>query len=260
MALWDWYDLSTFFIYWVDIEAATRPQNYVYHTSREKRGRERYAFVYVTRGCLRYSFAENSQPPIVVGANEMIHLPKGSVYRYTALADTDLKVVQYRVADGEIPSYLQTPGKISLPNAEKLIDNFFEPHHRRTVNHPFYYMSCLFRLLWKIDEYQNKIPAKYQRIRPALLELNNNPADNRPIEYYAELCGISAPSFFRLFKDYTDSTPIEYRNNLRLQLAQSKLRSGECTVSEVADMCGFSNLSYFTRLYKKQFGHTPKAE
>lgn len=260
MALWDWYDLSSFFVYWVDIEAATRPQNYVHHEPDRKKGRERYAFVYVARGCLRYSFTGSSQSCIVVGANEMIHLPRGSIYKYTALADTDVKVVQYRVADGEVPSYLQTPSKIPLPNAGKLIDNFFEPHHRRTVNHPFYYMSCLFRLLWKIDEYQNKIPAKYQRLRPALLDMDENLSDNQPIEYYAQLCNISAPTFYRLFKDYTGMSPIEYRNNLRLQLAQTKLRSGECTVSEVADLCGFSNLSYFTRLYKKQFGRTPKSE
>lgn len=55
-------------------------------------------------------------------------------------------------------------------------------------------------------------------------------------------------------------SPVKYRNDLRLHLAQTKLQSGEYTVSEAAELCGFSNLSYFTRLYKKQFGRLPKDE
>ena len=257
MALLDWFDISTFFIYHVDIEPAVRPKNYKF---QDIKGRDRFGFIYVARGCLRYSFINNAYPPIIIGENELIFIPRGMMYRYIALADSELKVVQFRVADGELPPYLTVPAKIPLPNAGKLIDNFFAPHKNRTVNHPFYYMSCLFRLLWHIDEYHNKIPAKYKRIKPALLELSERCESNQSVEYYADLCNMSAPTFYRLFKEYTKMSPIEYRNDLRLQLAQTKLQSGEYTVSETAELCGFSNLSYFTRLYKKQFGHTPKAE
>ena len=45
-----------------------------------------------------------------------------------------------------------------------------------------------------------------------------------------------------------------------LNSARSKLQSGEYNVSEAASLCGFTNLSFFIRLYKKKFGHTPKQE
>lgn len=257
MALLDWFDLSELFIYWVDIEVASRPKNYVFH---DHNGRERYAFIYVSRGCLRYSFDDENCPDTIVGEHELIYIPIRHTYRFITLEDADLRIVQFRIASGELPPYLSMPGKIPLPNAGKLIDNFFAPHKNRTINHPFYYMSCLFRLLWQIDEYQNKVPAKYKRIKPALLELNEKYDANQSINYYAELCNMSAPTFYRLFKEYTKMSPIEYRNTLRLQLAQTKLRSGEYTVSEAAELCGFSNLSYFARLYKKQFGRSPKNE
>lgn len=257
MALLDWFDISTLFIYWVDIETASRPKNYKFW---DHKGRERYGFIYVSRGCLHYSFDDKKYPDIAVGENELIFIPAGCTYQYIACEDTDLNAVQFRVADGELPPYLTIPDKIPLPNAGKLIENFFAPHKNRSINHPFYYMSCLFRLLWHIDEYQNRVPAKYKRIKPALLELNEKYHANRSIDYYADLCGMSAPTFYRLFKEYTQMSPIEYRNNLRLQHAQTMLRSGEYTVSETAALCGFSNLSYFTRLYKKQFGRSPKNE
>jgi AraC-like DNA-binding protein len=38
------------------------------------------------------------------------------------------------------------------------------------------------------------------------------------------------------------------------------LKSGEYNVSESATASGFSNLSLFTKLYKKKYGITPKKE
>jgi len=67
-------------------------------------------------------------------------------------------------------------------------------------------------------------------------------------------------NFRRLFRGYTGSSPIEYRNDLRLSSARAKLQSGEYNVTEAAESCGFSNLSFFIRLYKKKFGYTPKQE
>jgi AraC-like DNA-binding protein len=38
------------------------------------------------------------------------------------------------------------------------------------------------------------------------------------------------------------------------------LQSGEYNVSEAAFESGFTNLSFFIRLYKKKYGHTPKQD
>ena len=71
---------------------------------------------------------------------------------------------------------------------------------------------------------------------------------------------MSEVNFRRLFKEYTGKSPVEYRNDIRLKNAKIKLQSGEYNVSEAAYESGFSNLSFFIRLYKKKYGHTPKKE
>ena len=55
-------------------------------------------------------------------------------------------------------------------------------------------------------------------------------------------------------------SPIEYRNDIRLTNAKNKLQSGEYNVSEVSESVGFSNLSFFSKLYKRKYGYTPKDE
>lgn len=130
----------------------------------------------------------------------------------------------------------------------------------RTSSHPFYYVSCLYNLLWQIDESYSVIPAKYKKLRAALSEIAEYWYKNETVAYYAELCSMSEVNFRRLFKEYTGLSPIDYRNDIRLSNAKSKLKSGEYNVSEVAELCGFSNLSFFIRLYKEKYGYTPKKE
>jgi AraC-like DNA-binding protein len=136
------------------------------------------------------------------------------------------------------------------------MDAFFLP----VAGHPFYYLSCLYEFLRQVDENNSRLPAKYRRLQPALAELGAHPTRNEKIAYYAALCGMSEAGFRRLFGEYTGCSPVEYRNDLRLERARLLLQSGEYNVSEAAEAVGFTNLSFFIRLYKKKFGHTPKKE
>lgn len=112
--------------------------------------------------------------------------------------------------------------------------------------------------MWQIDESYFTMPKKYKKLQPALFEITEYPEKNHPILHYANLCNISEVGFRRSFKEFTGKSPIEYRNDIRLNNAKKQLESGQYTVAETAEACGFSNLSFFTRLYKRKFGHTPK--
>ena len=147
---------------------------------------------------------------------------------------------------------------IPLPNAGKLIDAFWRTQDSYAFSHPFYSLSCFYELMWQLDLSQSTIPSKYKKLRPALWELSANFTDNQPIGHYAALCGISEPTFRRLFREYMGQSPLDHRNDLRLHHARLKLQSGVYNVSETAELSGFSNLSFFIRLYKKKYGHTPK--
>ena len=242
----------------IDIQKVSRPKNYR-HSYRS--GRIKHGFIYTVSGRMLDIFHTGEKESITVCAGEMIFIPKGESYTGVYLEDdTELKIVQFDIADGEMPSYLTRPVKIDLPNVGDLIEEFFTPSKNRNSSHPFYYLSRLYELLWQIDESNSKIPNKYKNLKAALLEISENWQTSEPISHYAELCNMSEVNFRRLFKEYTGMSPIEYRNNIRLINAKNKLQSGEYNVSEAAELCGFSNLSFFIRLYKKKYGYTPKKE
>jgi len=64
----------------------------------------------------------------------------------------------------------------------------------------------------------------------------------------------------RVFRRETGVTPHRYLTNLRLQSAATMLRSvySNSSIAEIAQLCGFKNPLYFSRLFKKKYGVAPK--
>lgn len=58
------------------------------------------------------------------------------------------------------------------------------------------------------------------------------------------------------FKKYTGQTVIEYLHRYRSMKAIEYLSKG-ITVTETASLCGFENLSFFTKIFKRYMGRSP---
>lgn len=62
----------------------------------------------------------------------------------------------------------------------------------------------------------------------------------------------------RLFRQEMHTTPHKYLANLRLQTAADILRAGSSSITETARMCGYHDPLYFSRMFKKKFGVSPR--
>jgi len=64
----------------------------------------------------------------------------------------------------------------------------------------------------------------------------------------------------KLFKKEVGISPLEYMTNLRMKSAETLLTAmwtNEYTISEIAQMCGFEDALYFSRVFKKYYGCAP---
>lgn len=61
-----------------------------------------------------------------------------------------------------------------------------------------------------------------------------------------------------LFKAHLQSSPLQYVNKFRLEKSKKLLLNPLLTISEIAHECGFSSSSYFTELFHREIGTTPK--
>ena len=56
---------------------------------------------------------------------------------------------------------------------------------------------------------------------------------------------------------YLHNSPKSYLLNIKLQKSKELIRENQYTISEIADMLGFSSIHYFSRLFKKYFDLSP---
>lgn len=95
-------------------------------------------------------------------------------------------------------------------------------------------------------------------LKPALDEMNARYTQNGlTVCRLSELCGISETYFRRLFAAEFGISPKEYIIRRRIEYAKRLLSSGQFTVAETAEMCGYSEPCHFSREFKKRAGAPP---
>lgn len=73
----------------------------------------------------------------------------------------------------------------------------------------------------------------------------------------ARLCGMSYTYFKQLFKLKYSLTPIAYVTALRMEQASELISTGHYGIAAIAAQCGYSDVYYFSRAFKKYFGCPP---
>lgn len=75
----------------------------------------------------------------------------------------------------------------------------------------------------------------------------------------ADYVGINENYLCKLFKKETGSNFIDYINRMKLNKAKQLLKEGKYPVYLIAEMVGYNSESYFSRIFKKVEGMSPKA-
>ena len=96
-------------------------------------------------------------------------------------------------------------------------------------------------------------------IKSSLLYMENNFQKSVSLDEICQKEGLSKYYFCRMFKEAVGQSPIEYLNLLRINKAAELLKSGSYNVSEAAEMCGFNNINYFSKVFKKYKNTLPSS-
>ena len=91
----------------------------------------------------------------------------------------------------------------------------------------------------------------------AIQYFNDNYNMEINIENYAASRGMSVSWFIRSFKQYANTTPMQYIVSIRVTNAQMLLETTNYNVTEIGNIVGYDNPLYFSRIFKKQKGVSP---
>ena len=97
-----------------------------------------------------------------------------------------------------------------------------------------------------------------ERIEAAREQLVQRFASPHRLRRLARSVGMSTFQFARIFRQLSGFAPHQYLLNARYRAALHMLREG-ASVTDACFQSGFSNLSHFTREFKKRLGHCPSS-
>ncbi|WP_105615410.1 response regulator [Vallitalea okinawensis] len=107
--------------------------------------------------------------------------------------------------------------------------------------------------------YDDLFNTRYRpEIQNAIHYIHKHYQENITIKEAAEALHLSASHLMRLFKSEVSVTFNDYLTNYRIKLAEELLMRGEYKVYEVANKVGYYDVKYFSQVFKKRTGLTPR--
>jgi len=96
------------------------------------------------------------------------------------------------------------------------------------------------------------------RIKTMLKYVQEHVQEELTIASIAQSAAISESECLRCFHEMLGTTPIRYVRQLRIQRAAELLESTNLKIAEVGTLCGFQEMSYFSKTFRDATGCTPK--
>lgn len=218
-----------------------------------------YELLYYTQGEVYLHFGKKS---FHVKPGDLVYLPKGVQgveYSVTVKEKFSLYNVYFDCAE-EMP---REPFQIHSKSKE--IESLYEKMYRdwfaKRDGYHFKIMQRFYKVLELLHKEQlsYSTPTKIALLAPAeaYIALHYCDADFN-YKRLTEQTGLSYSYFKKLFFDKYGMTPVKYITHLRISRACELLETKMFSVTKVAELCGFDNVYYFSNVFKKSKGVSPK--
>ncbi len=97
----------------------------------------------------------------------------------------------------------------------------------------------------------------YESVNKVLDYINRNLSASIVLSDLADVAGISAFHFHRIFKAIMNESPGDYIQRLRLEKAAFKLQTTKLPLADIAEQTGYQSLAALSKAFKKRFYISP---
>ncbi len=197
---------------------------------------------------------------ITVGAGDLVYLPKGLKYGFVREYNATFLRFNFEIANSsEYPFFVR-----SYKNFPRLKELFLHMLHLESTK-PAGYESLQFCDAYKIisiiqtnDSAVYHSNRQYQKIENSVKYLESHFIDaDISTEKLAEMSKMSTRYYTTLFNSFFMCPPKKHINNLKIEHAKKLLLTTNALIHEISEECGFYDVYYFCKQFKKATDISP---
>lgn len=144
-----------------------------------------------------------------------------------------------------------------LSRMKQIEDQKDDTYQLSLVADSYHVLSLLYE---KAEEnYLNKMPENENiyLLNKMTSYIYNHYSEKISLKDIAEYGHVSTSKCSRMFNQYMNHSPIDFLNLYRLEVSSDLLRNTNESINNISMICGFDQQSYYTRMFKKEYGCTP---
>ena len=234
------------------------------------RGRVDFQLIFIAAGKAHFHFNNDEEETIVHAGHMVLYRPK-EPQKYEYYAKDKPEVYWVHFTGNNVTNLLRSYG---LTNDKMVFhcgsSSEYQYLFRAMINE---LQMCQDSYSEMLEMYLRQIFIKLQRyfnnsiridnsrtaetIDMAIAYFNEHYSESISIEEYAEKNHVSTSWFIRNFKLYVGSTPMQFILQKRICNAEALLLNTEYNINEIAQIVGYDNALYFSRMFKKIKGISP---
>lgn len=232
------------------------------------RGRLDYQLLYIAAGKAHFHFDDKEQ--VVTAGHMVLYRPK-EPQKYEYYGEDQTEVYWVHFTGGNVKNILRSYGLTddkrvfycsSGLDYQNLFRTMINELQMCKVNYAEMlemYLRQIFIMLQRyfLNSLKTDNAHVVEEIDKATLYFNEHYSEDISIDEYAQNNHVSVSWFIRNFKQCTGSTPMQYILSKRIYNAEILLHDSTYNVTEIAEIVGYDNPLYFSRIFKKVKGISP---
>ena len=202
-----------------------------------------------------------------VGAGDLLCVPHGDLRQASLVLENPMRCysIDFDIRDAAgVPIDLPLPYVSHLPDGSVVNDlcgRLSVSWLRNAAYTQLYTRALLQQLVYHVltELLQPDQPAPFtdDRILSMTTYIARHYADDLRLEAFADQLNLNKVYLGALFKRHTGQSFHQYLTKARLNAAEDLLCTGRYTINEVAELTGFQDSSYFSRVFYRVYGVRP---
>ncbi|BCN29417.1 AraC family transcriptional regulator [Anaeromicropila herbilytica] len=205
------------------------------------------SFVFIRpEDCHRYSFFNSFDMKMISCAFSSQLIMKACEYLNVDVSNLHRPILPYHIVL-EGSEYWEIEKKLNMIGKKEIGEE------RRQ-----YFLSILPWIIYKVMESENQqqkvLPIWFRNLLEKMDQKENYISG---LKQFLSISGVSQEHLTRECRRYLGMSPTEYVNMKRLNYAAELLLERKYEILDICYMCGYNNVGYFYKVFKKQFQCTP---